>query len=169
MARIDKTDSAVGVTRAVLLDDVDDALIDAVVGVSLDSSGLIVIGNGGQTGIVGVIIPNKFTLVAGTPTDIFKFAEIVDCAGLDAGTEYYIKADGTLTDVITEGVLYAGWTVEADRLVLRLSPLSSTDAGAIAPQAAPTIDSTPADATAVATDLQSLVDALVDAGVLTEA
>lgn len=37
----------------------------------------------------------------------------------------------------------------------------------ITPQAAPAVDSTPADAAAVAADLQSLVDALVDAGVLT--
>ena len=37
----------------------------------------------------------------------------------------------------------------------------------ITPQAAPTIDATPADAVAVATDLQSVVDALVAAGVFT--
>lgn len=37
----------------------------------------------------------------------------------------------------------------------------------ITPQAAPEVDSTPADAAAVASDLQDLVDALVAAGVLT--
>lgn len=36
-------------------------------------------------------------------------------------------------------------------------------------QEAPTIDSTPADPAAVAADLQSVVDALVAAGVFTEA
>ncbi len=38
----------------------------------------------------------------------------------------------------------------------------------ISPQAAPTIDDTPADAAAVAADLQAVVDALVAAGVFTE-
>lgn len=38
---------------------------------------------------------------------------------------------------------------------------------AIDPQPAPTIDDAPADADAVATDLQSVVDALVAAGVFT--
>lgn len=37
----------------------------------------------------------------------------------------------------------------------------------ITPQEAPVIDSTPADAAAVAADLQNVVDALVAAGVLT--
>lgn len=44
--------------------------------------------------------------------------------------------------------------------------LTVTDIG-ITPQTAPTIDPAPADATAVASDLQDLVDALVLAGVLT--
>ena len=38
----------------------------------------------------------------------------------------------------------------------------------ITPEEAPAIDSTPADAAAVAADLQAVVDALVAAGVLTE-
>lgn len=40
--------------------------------------------------------------------------------------------------------------------------------GAVDPQAAPTIDDSPADAAAVAADLQAVVDALVAAGVFTE-
>jgi hypothetical protein len=42
-------------------------------------------------------------------------------------------------------------------------------ASEISPQTAPTIDDSPADAAAVAADLQSVVDALVAAGVFTEA
>lgn len=38
---------------------------------------------------------------------------------------------------------------------------------AIDPQTAPTIDDTPTDAAAVATDLQTVVDALIAAGVFT--
>lgn len=40
-------------------------------------------------------------------------------------------------------------------------------AGGVTPQPAPAIDASPADATAVATDLQALVTALQAAGVLT--
>lgn len=39
--------------------------------------------------------------------------------------------------------------------------------GGVTPQAAPAIDDTPADADAVAADLQSVVDALIAAGVFT--
>lgn len=49
-------------------------------------------------------------------------------------------------------------------------PLVVVDGGdfsGVSPQTAPTVDDTPADATAVATDLQSVVDALVAAGVFT--
>jgi hypothetical protein len=46
--------------------------------------------------------------------------------------------------------------------------IPGTDAE-IEPQAAPVIDDDPADAAAVATDLQAVVDALVAAGVFTEA
>lgn len=41
--------------------------------------------------------------------------------------------------------------------------------GGVEAQAAPVVDASPADATAVATDLQSVVDALIAAGVFTEA
>lgn len=39
--------------------------------------------------------------------------------------------------------------------------------GGVTPEDAPTIDATPADATAVATDLQAVVNALIAAGVFT--
>lgn len=46
--------------------------------------------------------------------------------------------------------------------------VGSIPGAGITPQAAPTIDAAPADASAVASDLQDLVDALVLAGVLTD-
>lgn len=46
-------------------------------------------------------------------------------------------------------------------------PISIEGLVNIDPQPAPTIDDSPADAAAVATDLQSVVDALVAAGVFT--
>lgn len=55
---------------------------------------------------------------------------------------------------------YEGWTPKPVQVV---GPLP----GAIDPQAAPTIDDAPADAAAVAADLQTVVDALIAAGVFT--
>lgn len=69
-----------------------------------------------------------------------------------------------LTQVDT--VDYSGMFRPAEYVVVGSVP--STDA-VITPQAAPTVDPAPADAAAVATDLQAVVDALVAAGVFTSA
>lgn len=176
MARVDKTDSAVGVVRAVLNADLEDTVLDSVIGVGLNATGKIVVGSG-QTGIIGVLNPSRFFAAAGRPADIFVLADIVDIGkgandpDLDAGKPVY--ADNT-TGVLSHtgaGGTYVGYTVEADRLILNLG----ADAGAggttagVTPQTAPAIDATPADAAAVATDLQSVVTALIAAGVFEEA
>lgn len=117
MARVDKTDSAVGVTRALLAADIASTEYDKVLGVSIDSAGKVVVGVG-QTAIIGVVIPNKYNSKAGMPIDIFKLGEIVDCDGLAAGTNYYaVAATGVLT-ATASGNTKVGFTVEADRLVL---------------------------------------------------
>lgn len=119
MARTDKTQSAIGVTRALLSADVAEARWGTPVGVGINASGQCVIG-GGQSGVVGVAIFDKTNYRAGTPADIFgNGSEIVECAGLAAGTKYYAAAaDGALSTANT-GV-YVGFTVEADRLVVTL-------------------------------------------------
>jgi len=58
---------------------------------------------------------------------------------------------------------YTGYTPKP---VVVVGPIPGTSPE-IDPQPAPTIDDSPADAAAVATDLQSVVDALVAAGVFT--
>lgn len=120
-ARVDKTDSAIGVVRAVLSADIPDNLLDTVVAVGLNASGQAVVGAGAagsQTGTIGVTIPNPYLNVAGQQIDIFKLGDIVDITGLVAGKKTWLKADGTLTQVSAAGLVYAGYTVEADRLVL---------------------------------------------------
>jgi hypothetical protein len=132
MARIDKTDSAVGVVRAPLNFNIVPGDYDTLIGVGLNGQGRIVRG-AGQTGIIGVINPSKARTKIGQITDIFVLGDVVDCTGLAAGTTYW--ADGTTGALVagvattgaapaagagsTAGSVKIGFTVEADRLVIR--------------------------------------------------
>jgi hypothetical protein len=121
MARIDKTDSAIGVVRAVLSADIPDNLLDEVTAVGINALGQAVVGAGAaasQSGTVGIVIGNKFLNKAGQQIDIFKLGDVVDIDGLVAGKKTWLAADGTLTQVSAAGLVYAGYTVEADRLIL---------------------------------------------------
>lgn len=117
MARPDHVVSEL-VVRAVLNADIDSANFDKVLGVSLNGTGKVVIGAAGQSGTIGVIVPTKWLSKAGQQVDIHKLGDIVDITGLAAGTRYWVAADGTLTATMAAGLVYAGFTVEADRLVL---------------------------------------------------
>lgn len=126
MARIDKTDSAIGVFRAPLA--ADYAGSETPVGVGLDVNGRVVLGVG-QSGIVGILcrppqnpatplLPYK----AGSPVDVLTTGELVEFAGV-AGTKYTVN---TVTGAITSAAASAtqipiGWTVEATRLIVRVS------------------------------------------------
>lgn len=117
MARIDKTDSAVGVVRAALAADVDEADYGKVIAVGINGASRIVKG-AGTSGIVGIIIPDRTRRKAGMVTDIFVLADVLECEGLTAGTKYYADASGVISDTNTG--TYVGFTVEADRLIVRL-------------------------------------------------
>lgn len=117
MARPDHVVSEL-VVRATLAADLDEDLFDTVVGVSLDGTGKVVVGSAGQSGVVGVLVPTKWLSKAGAQVDIHKLGDIVDITGLAAGTRYWVAANGTLTATMAAGLVYAGFTVEADRLVL---------------------------------------------------
>lgn len=130
MPRVDKTHSAVGVTRAPLNADVASGSWNTPLGVGINSAGKAVIG-AGQTGIVGVAIFDKTNSKAGLICDIFSLAELdLGPAPLAAGRVYW--ADGT-TGVLaagavttgaapgsgagsTAGSARVGYTIETDRL-----------------------------------------------------
>jgi hypothetical protein len=118
MARVDKTDSAIGVVRGTLAADIAVADLDQVVPCGFDTQGRIVKG-AGNTGVKGVMVPSKTVTKAGSRADLFVLADIVEVAGLAAGTSYFADADG---DIVTaaEGNTAIGYTVEADRLLIRL-------------------------------------------------
>ena len=120
MARIDKTDSAIGVVRAALNADIEEANYDKVKAVGINAQGRIVYG-AGQTGVIGVIISDKTVRKAGKIADIFVLGDILENTGLSAGTKYYADpATGDLTTDAAAGAnAYVGFTVEADRLILR--------------------------------------------------
>lgn len=119
MARIDKTDSAIGVFRAKAAADVaSEADYDKVLGASLNASGQAVLKAAGQTGFVGVCLVDRTKRKAGAILDILTAGEIVEVTGLVAGTQYYLHAaTGALQTTPTKH--YVGHTVEADRLVVR--------------------------------------------------
>lgn len=113
--------------------------------VSLNASGRVVVGTGGQTGLFGVLvknvargpvgrwdvalhggIPNPYAPIGamrGDTVDIMQSGDIVnlDKTKFVAGKKWYAAADGTITDVET-GNIPIGWTVEAGRLVVRVAP-----------------------------------------------
>ena len=118
MARVDKTDSAVGVVRGTLLADIAQADWGKPLGCGVNAAGLTVRG-GGQSGVIGIIIADKTNYKAGTRADMFVLGDIVECAGLVPGTKYYADATTGVLSTTNTGT-YVGFTVEADRLVVRL-------------------------------------------------
>jgi hypothetical protein len=103
LARIDKTDSAIGVFRAALADDIESTSIDKVIAVGLDASGHVVPGDG-VTGIVGVLVPVKGTISAGQIVDVLTNGEVVEVDQVTFGAGdlvYASKADGILQTAAT--------------------------------------------------------------------
>lgn len=115
MARVDKTDSAIGVVRAVINADFAQADWDKSIPVGLNATGKIVKG-AGQTGVIGILIPGRTVYKAGEIGDIFIHADIIENEGLVAGTKYYSDTAGVISTTNTG--TYIGFTVEADRLIV---------------------------------------------------
>lgn len=137
-ARYDQVEPHVGIIRAPLAANItfSSAGEFGPVGVSLDANGRCVIGTGGQSGLVGVLVKNVPVLPAGLATavstinnwmggragdiiDIMKSGQILDAAGLAAGTKIYSASNGTLSATVNAG-FQVGHTVEAGRLVVTL-------------------------------------------------
>lgn len=125
MARYDKYDPISGGFRAPLAANWAGPL-GTPVGVGLDANGRVVPG-AGNTGVLGVVVidgqvnaqgTRSNVKMAGDVVDVMTDGEIVDCAGLTAGTVYFAAAaDGVVSTTNTGTRL--GSTVEAQRLVVR--------------------------------------------------
>jgi len=119
MARIDKTDSAIGVFRAPLNANLTGGA--APLGVGINSSGRVVVG-AGQTGIVGLIV-SPYDKSAGDPIDVLTNGELVEFGGA-AGTVYTTNTTSGVISTTAKSAtqVVIGFTVEADRLIVRYSP-----------------------------------------------
>lgn len=160
MARIDKYQPVAGGFRAPLHAAYTGAA--AAIGVSLNSSGRVVVG-AGNTGITGVIV-SPFDKAAGDTIDVMTAGEMVEFGGA-AGTVYTAN---TTTGVISNAAASAtqvkvGHTVEADRLVVRLGlttiPATNVvgDQSSIADLVLTSPTDTPATADALRDDLNTNV------------
>lgn len=132
MARFDKYEPLTGGHRAPLNADWPSADLNKLVPVSLNASGKLVKGTGGQSGFIGVVCLNGFQVTAtGNWTglryandviDVMQDGEVVEMTGLIAGQRYFAAADGNslvpASGTIT-GLQLVGWTVEATRLIVR--------------------------------------------------
>lgn len=121
MARYDKYDPVSGGFRAPLAADWVQGDVGQVRAVALDGNGRVVKVAAVDTALAVVVIDKlKF---ANDVVDCMTAGEIVDVAGLAAGTIYYTKADATIEAVApAAGVnkVKVGHTVEATRLVVRV-------------------------------------------------
>ncbi len=117
MARYDKYDGKVGGFRALLDVALSGGDVGVPLGVGLTANGRVVKG-AGNTGIRGVLVVDS-AKAAGDPVDVMTSGEIVEVAGLTAGTVYY--ADGATAALGTDNTdTEVGHTAEATRLIVRV-------------------------------------------------
>jgi hypothetical protein len=119
-ARYDKYDPISGGFRAPLAADWADNQKGIPFAVTLDGNGRVIKVAAADTALAVLVIDSAKS--AGDIVDCMTDGEIVQ-VGLAAGTVYYTKADATLEAVAPgAGVskVRAGFTVEADRLVVRV-------------------------------------------------
>lgn len=142
MARYDKYDPKNGGYRATLAADFDKENLEKALGVGHDANGRLVVGKG-ASGIKGVLVLTK-AYQAGTRVDPMTSGEITEFGPSDgdnvpgtdfgtAGTNYYAHDDGTITDTKGSDGVYVGFTVEAQRLIVRVETDNSYTAPAEAP------------------------------------
>jgi hypothetical protein len=117
VTRIDKYEPLTGGHRAILGFTPVTGDLEKIIGVGLDANGRVVKG-AGNTGLIGVLVPLTMLRNQGEAVDILQDGDLVECPGLVAGTRYYITADGATVNT-TNTNIPLGWTVEADRLVVR--------------------------------------------------
>lgn len=125
MARYDKYDGVAGGFRVESAAAQVEANYDRPIGLGVNANGLGVVKSAEQSGFKGVTIVDRTKRRAGDILDVMTNGEIVDCAGLTAGTTYYLDA-ATGELATAESRYMVGHTVEEWRLVVRF-----TDTGAV--------------------------------------
>lgn len=119
MARYDKYDPISGGFRAPLAAAIGSGQVGVPLGVGLDANGRVDT-TAPASGVLGVLVVDS-PKPAGEVVDVMTHGEIVEVAGLNAGTVIY--ADATAGALGTDNTdVRVGHTVEASRLVVRLAP-----------------------------------------------
>jgi hypothetical protein len=125
MSRFDKYDPYDGGFRARLNAAIVAANAGKIYAVSINTSGRVVIGDGGG-GLIAIrgLICATEAMAAGDAIDVMTDGEIADAtttaaAAFTAGALIYCHTDGTVDAVATAGKA-VGFTVELDRLVVRV-------------------------------------------------
>lgn len=121
MARYDKYSGVTGGSRVPAAADAATADYDQVLGVGLSVAGRGVLRDPSNSGFIGVTIVDRTKRRAGDILDVMRSGEIVDVAGLTAGSPVYLTAVGVLTTVKVGNAARVGYTVEADRLVVNFT------------------------------------------------
>lgn len=118
-ARIDKTESAIGIQRGRLNADQAKTTAGNGVGVGINTSGRIVAG-AGNTGIIGVVVLTK-DKKAGDVVDILSLGELIGATELTAGTVITANTtSGALSTTAASATqVPIGYTIEADRIVVK--------------------------------------------------
>ena len=130
MSRFDKYDPVSGGFRAPLAAATLSTDISKIYAVSINSSGLVVMGAPvAETQIIGVICPQKI-FAAGDMIDVMTHGEIVE-ATTTAGAAFTAGALVTVATGVTTGAIASaagkviGRAIELDRLVIRV-PVATT-------------------------------------------
>lgn len=127
MSRFDKYDPVSGGFRAPLLAAITSTDVGKIQGVSINTSGQVVIGGSAETAIEGLICPHK-VFAAGDMIDVMTSGEIVE-ATYTAGTAFTAGAAAFVTGTtgavnITSGAgtKKVGRMIELDRMIVRVPP-----------------------------------------------
>jgi hypothetical protein len=138
-SRYDKTDPYGGTFRAYLAQNWPDELVGKVVGVSIDATGKLVVGDGTsqgltatKSGLVGVIVLTQAHKVNEGQVDVMRFGCITgfqptnwdgvagSASSAVPGTKYFVNAVSGVVDK-TAGGVYVGSTIGADRLEVNVN------------------------------------------------
>lgn len=119
--RIDKYDPLDGGFRAPLAADLAATDAGNALGVGLDANGRVVPGIG-NVGIKGVLATTR-AMKAGDIVDVMTDGEMVEAVGLTPGTNITVlTTTGVMGTTAADAThIYVGHTVEATRLVVRVS------------------------------------------------
>lgn len=126
--RFDKYGPVTGGFRAPLLAAIVTADVNKIQAVSINASGLVVIGGPAETAVMGLICPHK-VFAAGDMIDVMTAGEIVECSMTNgspftSGAIVWAHLAGTVDMTSTSGKA-VGKMIELNRMIVRVPPATT--------------------------------------------